>query len=145
MSDETARTLRAAADVFVPSPPDDALPGASEVEADRFIAHYLDAILPGLSATVAQLLDERASRLSGAAVAFADATADERTAVIASFDDDEVAELRQLPQLLGMLTLGAVYGSWTGEDASGALVREPLGWQITGFDGPSRGRRTRLQ
>lgn len=133
-----ARTLRAASDVFVPA--DDPMPGAPDVEADRFIAHYLDANAPGRAAAVAAALDARATRLAGAEVRFADATADERAAVVASFDEDESAELRQIPFLIGMLTLGAIYGSWTGEDATGALVREPIGWRITRFDGPSRGR-----
>lgn len=138
--EEVARTLRAAADVFVPSPPDDPTPGAADVEADRFIAHYLESILPGLAEQVALVLDDRATRLAGATVRFADATADERAAVLDSFDRDESIELRQVPQLLGSLTLGAVYGAWTGQDAAGALVRQPLGWRLTGFGGPSRGR-----
>lgn len=141
---DVARTLRAVADVFVPSTSEDPVPGAADIEADRFIAHYLESILPGLSATIAGLLDERATRLAGAAVRFADATADERAAVVASFDADDVAELRQIPQLLGMLTLGGVYGAWTGQDETGALARAPLGWRVTGFDGPSRGRRSLL-
>ena len=144
MTADVAGTLRAAADVFLPSPPEDPTPGGTDIGADRFIEHYLESILPGLAEQIAGLLDVRAAELACADLAFAAATRSEREAVLDSFDGDEVAELRSLPQLLAMLTLGAMYGAWTGQDADGTLVREPVGWELTGTSGPNRGRRELL-
>lgn len=135
---DAARTLRAAAEVFVPGPPHDPTPGAADVEADRFIAHYLDFVLPGLAAGVPELLDGLARERTGRA--FADATLEERAAVLDALEGHEIEQLRELPALIGLLTVAAVYGEWTGQDADGALVREPLGWRLAGFDGPVRAR-----
>jgi hypothetical protein len=131
--------LRAAAEVFVPSPPDDSAPGAADIQADLFIAHYLEFLMPGLEQGVPDLLNELAgTHFSGKA--FADLTLAERARVFDLLSEHEVDQLREIPTLIGLLTLAAVYGEWTGQDAEGNLVRRPLGWQFTGFDGPSRGR-----
>ena len=126
-----ARTLRAAAEVFVPS---DETFGAADIEADRFIAHYLDFVMPGLAELIPSILDEATGG------SFADAEPAERARVLATFDEHPEPMLRDLPRLLALLTLGAVYGAWSGQDEAGELVRDVLGWRATGFDGPSRGR-----
>jgi hypothetical protein len=134
-----ARTLRAAAEYFVPGSSIDATPGAADVEADRFLSHYLDFVLPGLASGVPELLDNLArERFDGRA--FADLTLDERGAVFDALETHEVEQLRELPSLIGLLSVAAVYGEWTGQDADGVLVRKPLGWQLAGFEGPTRAR-----
>ena len=136
---DAARTLRAAAEFFVPGAPHDPTPGAGDVEADLFVSHYLDFVLPGLARGVPELLDNLArGRFEGRA--FADLSLGERGEVLDVLEHHEVEQLREIPTLLGFLAVAAVYGEWTGQDADGALVRRPLGWQLTGFDGPSRGR-----
>lgn len=138
MDSTAAETLRAAAEVFVPGPPHDPTPGAAQVEADRFIEHYLDSLVPGSATGVTGLLDELAAHFGGAR--FAALSIDERGVVLDRLAEHDVPALREIPTLLGMLTVAAVYGEWTGLDAAGSLVREPLGWSMTGFAGPSRGR-----
>lgn len=136
---DVAETLRAAAEVFVPGPPHDPTPGAPDVEAERFVAHYLEYLLPGLAAAAASLLDTiAAERFEGSP--FAALGLEERTVVLDALGTHDVEQLRELPALLGLLSVAAVYGEWTGTDEAGALVRTPLGWELTGFDGPSRGR-----
>lgn len=134
---EAARTLRAAAEVFVPGA--DGSPGAAEVEADRFLAHYLDVLMPGLSEMLPQILDEAAG--TAGASGFADASASERARALVALEQHEVEAMRRVPHLLAVLTVGAFYGEWTGQDERGLLARNPVGWAATGFDGPSRGRR----
>jgi hypothetical protein len=138
-----ATTLRAAAEVFVPGPPHDATPGAADVEAERFIAHYLDLLIPGLSRGATDLLDELAAQEFGGR-AFAALSPDERGVVLDRLGDHEVAQLRELPAVLGLLSIAAVYGEWTGTDEEGRLSSVPLGWELTGFDGPTRARPTLL-
>jgi hypothetical protein len=133
-----ATTLRAAAEVFVPGSPDDATIGAPDIEAERFVEHYLDYVLPGLAGAVVQLLDAAASERFGNP--FAELGIDERVAVLDAIGTHDVEQLREIPQLLGVLSVAAVYGEWTGLDEHGALVRPPVGWDMTGFPGPSRGR-----
>jgi len=135
VDDHAAATLRAAAEVFVPGPPHDATPGAADVAAELFIGHYLDFLLPGLTAALPQLLDD----LSGGR-AFASLPLDERGAVLDRLSEHEVPQVRDLPTLLGALSVAAVYGEWTGQDADGRVTRTPIGWGLTGFEGPSRGR-----
>jgi len=135
---DAARTLRAAAAVFVPGAPHDASPGAADVEADRFLAHYLDLIQPGLGEGAAALLDEVArARFQGRA--FASLEVAERVQVLDSIEHHDVEQLRELPSVLGFLAIAAVYGEWTGQDERGRVVRRPLGWDLTGFGGPGRG------
>lgn len=136
---EAAETLRAVAEVFVPGPPHDSSPGAADVEADRFLAHYLDFLLPGLASGLPDLLDGLAGEHFGGR-RFVALDLEEREAVLDRLGTHEVVQLRDLPGLLGLLSVAAVYGEWTGQDADGNLVRAPLGWRMTGFEGPTRGR-----
>jgi hypothetical protein len=142
--EENALTLRAAAEVFVPGPPHDPTPGAADVHAELFISHYLDFLIPGLAQGLPDLLNE----LSGTTFegrSFVDLSLEERTTIFDLLSNHDVEQLRELPLVLGVLSCAAVYGEWTGQDADGALTRRPLGWQLTGFDGPSRGRRRLLR
>jgi hypothetical protein len=141
---DAARTLRAAAEVFVPGPPHDDTPGAADVEAERFIVHYLDYLIPGLSAGVPDLLDGLAAERFGD-TRFADLGLDQRRLVLEALESHEVEQLRELPTVIGLLAIAAVYGEWTGQDVEGNLTRRPLGWSFAGFDGPSRGRRGLLR
>jgi hypothetical protein len=142
--EDAALTLRAAAEVFVPGPPHDPTPGAADVHADLFIAHYLEFLIPGLAQGLPDLLNEMAtSHFDGKP--FAELTLQERARVLDLLSTHDVEQLRELPTLLGLLSVAAVYGEWTGQDADGALIRTPLGWQLTGFDGPSRGREKLLR
>jgi hypothetical protein len=134
-----ARTLRAAAEVFVPGSNTDPTLGAPDVAAELFISHYLDMVLPGLASGVPVLLDGLAGELLEGR-AFADLTLAEREVVLDALARHDVEQLREIPNVLGLLSVAAVYGEWTGQDAEGQVVRTPLGWQLTGFDGPSRGR-----
>lgn len=135
MDDHAAATLRAAAEVFVPGPPHDETPGAADASAELFIEHYLEFLLPGLASVVPQLLDDRSGER-----AFKELPIDERGGVLAALAEDPIPQLRELSAVLGALSVAAVYGEWTGQDANGTLVRAPLGWEMTGFTGPSRGR-----
>lgn len=141
MSDaERARaTLRAAAEVVVPGLVDDPTPGAGDVEAERFVAHYLAYLIPGLDEGVVTLLDGIASERFGGR-AFVACSLEERREALEALEAHEVEALRDLPSLIGALAVAAVYGEWTGLDADGRLARRPIGWDLTGFDGPSRGR-----
>ena len=136
---DPARTLRAVAEFFVPGSNTDPTPGAEDVEADLFLSHYLDFVLPGLASGVPELLDGLAAERFGGR-AFADLSLPERGEVLDALEHHQVDQLRELPALLGLLSVAAVYGEWTGQDADGALVRRPLGWRLTGFEGPSRAR-----
>lgn len=137
---EAAAALRAAAEVFVPGPPHDPTPGAADIEADRFIAHYLEHLMPGLARAVTDLLDQAAGDRP-----FASLPLDERAAVLDRMTEHEVEQMRELPSVLGVLAVAAVYGEWTGQDAEGRLVRTPLGWELTGFAGPTRARPSLLR
>jgi Gluconate 2-dehydrogenase subunit 3 len=131
-------TLRALAEAVVPGPPHDDSFGAAEIEAERFIAHYLDALIPGLSEGVGTILDGMATELR-AETSFAQLSLEERGAVLQRLTQHEVADLRELGDLLMALSLAAVYGEWSGLDEHGALTREPLGWELTGWPGPAEG------
>jgi hypothetical protein len=134
-----ADTLRAAAEVFVPGPPHDATLGAADLSADLFVSHYLDIALPGLAQAVCDLLDASA-RARFDARPFIELDLHERETILDEIATHEVEQLREVPQLLGLLSIAAIYGEWTGQDGDGELVRTPLGWELTGFEGPSRGR-----
>ena len=138
------RTLRAVSETIIPGPPADPSFGAAEIEAERFLAHYLETVLPGHADAVTSLLDQMAAERvpdSG----FADLPAGERAAVIEALASHEVADLRDLGDLLVVLSLAAVYGEWSGLDSNGELSRVPLGWELTGWPGPSEGERTLLR
>jgi len=141
---EAAAILRAAAEVFVPGGEHDATPGAGDVAGELFIAHYLDFVMPGLAAGVPSLLTETAAQLFDGR-AFVALTMREREQVLDALATHEVEQLREIPQALGILAVAAVYGEWSGQDAGGAMVRTPLGWQLTGFDGPVRARPELMQ
>jgi hypothetical protein len=131
-------TLRALAEAVVPGHPHDSTLGAAEIGAEGFISHYLESMIPGLSEGVATILDGMATELREGS-AFVDLTLDERAAVIRKLCQHEVADLRDLGDLLLALSLGAVYGEWSGLDADGELTRAPLGWELTGWPGPAEG------
>jgi gluconate 2-dehydrogenase subunit 3-like protein len=137
--DGQALTLRAAAEVFVPGPPDDPTAGAVEVRAELFISHYLEFILPGLAGAIPELLDRLAADHHEGR-AFKDLTLEDREHVLDLMSNHEIEDLREIPSLLAFLTIAAIYGEWSGQDAEGNLIRPPIGWRYTGFEGPSRGR-----
>lgn len=144
LDEGAARTLRAAAEVFVPGSDRDPTPGAPDVSAELFISHYLDFLLPGLASGVPTLLDGTAGeRFDGRA--FADLDLAEREVVLDALATHDVEQLREIPAVLALLSIAAVYGEWTGQDSEGRVFRTPLGWQLTGFEGPSRGRRHLLR
>jgi hypothetical protein len=134
-----AETLRAAAEVFVPGLLEDTTPGAADIAAERFLSHYLDLLLPGLASGVPALLDQLATSMFEEE-RFSDLELDARAKVLDALTEHEIEQLRELPTLLGVLTIGAVYGEWTGTNDGGDVVRAPLGWRLTGFEGPVRAR-----
>lgn len=136
---DPSATLRAAAEVFVPGPPYDPTPGAADLQAERFIADYLDYLLPGLAKAVADLLDMMAAERFGGA-RFEGLRLSEREIVLESLEQHQDEQVRQLPELLGVLTVAAAYGEWTGIDAHGRLARTPWGWHQTRWGGPARER-----
>jgi hypothetical protein len=101
-------------------------------------------VIPGLSEGVATILDGIATELREGS-AFVDLTLDERGAVIQRLTQHEVPDIRDLGDLLLALTLGAVYGEWSGLDADGELTRAPLGWELTGWPGPAEGYRSLMR
>jgi len=130
--------LRALAETVVPGPPHDPSFGAAEIQAEGFIAHYLESVIPGLSEGVATILDGMATELRSGA-AFPDLTLEERGAVLRKLCEHEVQDLRELGDLLLALSLASVYGEWSGLDENGELSRLPLGWELTGWPGPAEG------
>jgi hypothetical protein len=144
VDERVADTLRAAAEVFVPGPPHDDTVGAADYSAELFVSHYLDIALPGLAQAVCDLLDTEARvRFDGRP--FADVSLMEREQILDAIAEHDVEQLREIPSLLGLLTIASIYGEWTGQDAEGQIVRAPVGWEITGFDGPVRARPDLLQ
>lgn len=137
-------TLRALADTVVPGPPDDPTPGAASIEAERFLAHYLDFVEPGLTSRACALLDRLASdrRIDAS---FASLPRPDREGVLRAMAEHEDQERRDLATLLCTLAVAAVYGEWSGQDADGALVRRPLGWELTGWRGPRPGVRSLMR
>ena len=131
-------TLRALAETVVPGPPHDPSFGAAEIEAERFIAHYLESLIPGLSEGVATILDGLASEVRSE-TAFVSLSLDERAGVLQRLTQHEIADLRELGDLLLALSFAAVYGEWSGLDEHGELARAPLGWELTGWPGPAEG------
>ncbi len=123
----------------MPGTATDLTPGAPDVAAELFVSHYLDFVTSGLATGLPTLLDGLAAERH-AGTAFADLTLEQREDVLDALATHDIEQLREIPGLLGLLSVAAVYGEWSGQDAEGNLAREPLGWQLTGFDGPSRGR-----
>lgn len=118
----------------MPGPPEDSSAGAANVEADRFVSHYLAS-----PESVAGALDEAAASMFDGRE-FCDLDLGERARVLDDLASAEDAGDREIPALLGVLSVAAVYGEWTGQDSVGNLTRLPLGWQGTGFGGPTRAR-----
>jgi hypothetical protein len=141
---EVDRTLRAVAETVVPGPPGDEAYGAPEIEAERFLAHYLETLIPGLSEGVVTLLDGLAAEQVSEKT-FADLRRDERATVLQRLSSHEMQDLRDLGDLLIVLSIAAVYGEWSGLDSDGELTRVPLGWELTGWPGPSEGERSLLR
>lgn len=141
---EADRTLRAVSETIIPGPPGDEAFGASEIEAERFLAHYLESVIPGLSEGVATILDGMAAERKEGST-FADLSFGDRASVLQALASHEVADLRDLGDLLIVLSLAAVYGEWSGLDSNGELTRVPLGWELTGWPGPSEGERSLLR
>jgi len=139
-----AETLRALAETVVPGLPHDVSFGAAEIEAERFISHYLETVLPGLTDGVVTMLDGLATELREGS-AFADLSIADRAAVIERLCAHEMDDLRDLGDLLVVLSIAAVYGEWSGLDEDGELTRVPLGWELTGWPGPSEGERSLLR
>jgi len=131
-------TLRALAETVVPGPPHDDTLGAAEIEAEGFIVHYLESVIPGLSDGVATILDGMATELREGS-SFVDLSLDERAGVLQRLCEHEVQDLRELGDLLLALSFASVYGEWSGLDANGELTRAPLGWELTGWPGPADG------
>lgn len=132
---QVARTLSAIAAAFVPGrgrgEPTD---GAPEIDAENFLSHYLDFLLPGLAAQVCALLDAEAGG------SFASATVERRVEILDGLADHDAPAMRAVAELLATLSVAAVYGEWSGQDADGAVTRAPLGWELTGYRGPARSR-----
>lgn len=137
-------TLRALAETVVPGTPDDPTPGAASIEAERFLAHYLDFVMPGLAKQAAGLLDELAAARRPRST-FASLGRADRQAVLDHLADNDISEMRDLGTLLTALSIAAVYGEWSGQDAEGNVVRRPLGWELTGWQGPRSGVRSLLR
>ncbi len=100
--------------------------------------------MPGLSGTVATLLDDLAAERKPGSSFIALQRAD-RESIFHAMSGHEAAPMRDLATLLAGLALAAVYGEWSGQDADGRVVRTPLGWELTGFRGPRRGVRSLLR
>jgi gluconate 2-dehydrogenase subunit 3-like protein len=129
-------TLRALAETVVPGPPHDDTLGAADIEAEGFIAHYLESVIPGLSEGVATILDGMATETREGA-GFAALDLQERAGVLQRLCEHEMQDLRELGDLLLALSLASVYGEWSGLDANGELTRAPLGWELTRWPGPA--------
>jgi hypothetical protein len=141
---EVERTLRAVAETVVPGPPRDEAFGAPEIEAEVFLAHYLETLIPGLADGVVTILDGLAADAVPEKT-FLDLSPEERSAVLQRLASHEVADLSDLGDLLIVLSIAAVYGEWSGLDSNGELTRVPLGWELTGWPGPSEGNRSLLR
>ena len=131
-------TLRALAETVVPGPPHDDTLGAAEIQAEGFIGHYLESVIPGLSEGVTTILDGMATETREGA-AFAQLSLEERAAVLQRLCEHEMQDLRELGDLLLALSLASVYSEWSGLDADGELTRAPLGWELTRWPGPADG------
>jgi hypothetical protein len=131
-------TLRALAETVVPGPPHDETLGAAEIEAERFIAHYLESVIPGLTEGVVTILDGMATELKEGK-SFVQLSIEERAGVLKKLCAHEVQDLRDLGDLLLVLSVASVYSEWSGLDEMGELTRAPLGWELTGWPGPTDG------
>jgi hypothetical protein len=131
-------TLRALAEAIIPGVDVDETVGAAEVQAEAFIAHYLEFMQPGLTEALPVLLDGLAAE-ARPDTAFVDLPPDDRLGVLKMLGEHDVPELRDLADILVALTFAAFYGEWTGQDSDGALVARPVGWELVGYPGPVDG------
>lgn len=131
-------TIRALAEAIIPGVDVDETIGAAEIQAESFIAHYLEFVQPGLTDALPVILDGLASEDRPDSL-FVELDPAERLAVLRRLGEHEVAELRDLADLLLALTFAAFYGEWSGQDESGRLVERPVGWELVGFPGPVDG------
>jgi hypothetical protein len=128
VNERTLATLRAFCEIVCPGLASDATPGAPDLAAERYVAHFLE---PGTRTLLADALD-------GGDQPFLELDAAARAERIERMRLD--AGLRRLVDGAAAATLLAVYGSWSGEPGTDALARVPLGWDLTGFPGPTRSR-----
>ncbi|MGH2795103.1 MAG: gluconate 2-dehydrogenase subunit 3 family protein [Actinomycetota bacterium] len=138
------RTLRAVSEAIIPGPPGDEAFGAPEIRAEVFLEHYLETLIPGLSEGITTMLDGLAAE-EVPGKGFADLSTADRVAVLQRLTSHELPDLRDLGDLLIVLSMAAVYGEWSGLDSNGELTRVPLGWELTGWPGPSEGERSLLR
>lgn len=131
-------TLRALAEAIIPGVDVDETVGAAEIQAEAFLAHYLEFLQPGMTEALPVLLDGLAAE-ARPDTSFIDLNPDERLAVLRRLGEHDVPELRDLADILIALTLAAFYGEWSGQDSEGALVARPVGWELVGFPGPVDG------
>jgi gluconate 2-dehydrogenase subunit 3-like protein len=131
-------TIRALASSIIPGVDVDETIGAAEIQAEAFIAHYLDFVQPGLADALPVLFDGLVAEARPDA-SFVDLEPAERLEILKRLGEHEVAELRDLADILVALTVAAFYGEWSGQDSDGALVARPVGWELVGFPGPVDG------
>lgn len=134
------QTIRALADAVLPSPPDDETAGAADIAAERFVLHYLTFLQPELPELLAAALDGLAAARLGVAYdagLFETLSHENRLAVVRALGEHDLADLRDLADLVVVLITAAFYGEWTGQDESGTMTRTPVGWDLTGYPGPS--------
>ena len=136
--------LRALTEAIIPGTDVDETIGAAEIQAETFVAHYLDFVQEGLTEALPLLLDDLAAQVQPGTT-FVSLSPADRLEVLRKLGEHEVAELRDLADILVALTLAAYYGEWTGQDASGAVVARPVGWELLGFPGPVDGHRRLLR
>lgn len=123
MSGSTDAILRAFCESVCPGLATDATAGAPDLAAERYVQHYL---APETIARIVEALDRGSS--------FVALDPEQRLERIDRARLD--AGTRRDLDSAAAATMLAVYGSWSGRDADGTLVRTPLGWQLTGFAGP---------
>lgn len=124
MTGSISATLRAFCESVCPGLASDATAGAPDIAAERYVEHYLS------QTTLERVMD--ALDRDGA---FVSLNAVERSDRIDRLRLD--AGTRRDLDAAAAATFLAVYGSWSGRNVDGELVRAPLGWQLTGFGGPS--------
>lgn len=134
------RTIAALAEAVIPSPPEDATAGATDVAAERFVIHYLTFLEPALPALLAAALDGVAAARLGHPFEegrFASLEPEERLAALRLLGEHSDPALRDLAELALALINAAFYGEWTGQDESGAMTATPVGWSLVGYAGPA--------
>lgn len=115
--------LRAFCEAICPGLDADATAGAPDIAAERFVAYHL---APETVARIASALG----------AGFANLKVAERLEAVERLRLDP--SVRSDLDAAAATTLLAVYGSWSGRDADGALERTPLGWQLSGFQPTER-------